>query len=109
MMRNRREFLKGAVCAGGAAAMLGQTGCTTFSGLTAQRRKSMVGFRAEPLEKVRVGVIGVGHRGPGAVGRLSRIPGVEVRAISDLFEDRVAKQNKYLTDKGLTAPEAYFG
>ena len=109
MMRNRREFLKGAVCAGGAAAMLGQTGCTTFSGLTAQRRKSMVGFRAEPLEKVRVGVIGVGHRGPGAVGRLSRIPGVEVRAISDLFEDRVAKQIKSLTDKGLPAPEAYFG
>ena len=104
MRTDRRGFLKGAVCAGGAAALLGQTGCTSFSGLMAQRRKSMIGFRAEPLEKVRVGIIGVGHRGPGAVNRLSRIPGVEIRAIGDLFEDRVARQIKALTDKGLPAP-----
>ena len=105
MRTDRRGFLKGAVCAGGAAALLGQTGCTSFSGLMAQRRKSMIGFRAEPLEKVRVGIIGVGHRGPGAVNRLSRIPGVEIRAIGDLFEDRVARQIKALTDKGLPAPK----
>ena len=69
----------------------------------------MAGFRAEPLEKVRVGVIGLGHRGPGAVQRLSSIPGVEITALGDLYEERVAKQVKALADKGKPAPQTYNG
>ena len=109
MKMNRRGFLSAAAWAGGLAGTLAQPGCAAFTGFSERKGKSMMGFRAAPLANVRVGIIGVGHRGPGAVGRLSNIPGVEIKAISDLFEDRVAKQVKVLTDKGKPAPTPYFG
>ena len=109
MKMDRRGFLKAAAWAGGLASALVQPGCAAFSGVAQRKGKSLVGFRAAPLEKVRVGIIGVGHRGPGAVGRLLNIPGVEIRAVSDLYEDRVAKQVKAVTDKGRPAPVPYFG
>ena len=109
MKTDRREFLKAAAWAGGVMAALGQTGCASFPGGGGHTRTSMMGFRAEPLEKVRVGIIGVGSRGPGAVHRLSAIPNVEITAVSDLFEDRVDRQVKALADKGKPAPARYFG
>ena len=105
MEMDRRGFLKTAALAGAVA----QVGCQQLEGFHMRKGTSMAGFRAEPLAKLRVGIIGVGHRGPGAVGRLSQIPNVTITAISDLYEDRVAKQVKALTDKGNPAPHAYFG
>ena len=109
MRMDRRGFLKAAAWAGGLAGAFAQPGCAVFSGVAERKGQCMVGFRAAPLEKVRVGIIGVGHRGPGAVGRLSSIPGVEIKAICDLYEDRVARQVKVVTDKGQSAPTPYFG
>ena len=77
MMRNRREFLKGAVCAGGAAAMLGDRLYHVFR-VDYAVAQSMVGFRVEPL-KVRVGVIGVGTgRAVGRLRILGRGPAISV-------------------------------
>ena len=45
---------------------------------------NMCGFKAPKLEKVRVGFIGVGNRGSGAVYRMNHIDGVEIKAISDI-------------------------
>ena len=109
MRTNRRGFIKAAAWAGGVAGVLAQPGCAAFKAFPDRKGRSMVGFSAAPLEKVRIGIIGVGHRGPGAVGRLSSIPGVEIKAICDLYEDRVAKQVKVVTDKGQPAPKPYFG
>ena len=36
-------------------------------------QKSMLEFRAKPLETVRVGFVGLGMRGPGAVQRFTNI------------------------------------
>ena len=41
-------------------------------------------------DKVRVGVVGLGHRGVESMLTCCAIPGVEVVAICDLYEDRVA-------------------
>jgi predicted dehydrogenase len=46
---------------------------------------TMQGFAAPALKKVRVGVVGLGMRGPGAVHRLANIPGVEVCGLCDLY------------------------
>lgn len=109
MKMDRRGFLRAAAWAGGLAGALTLPGCAAFSGFEERKGKSMVGFRAAPLEKVRVGLIGVGHRGSGAVARLAGVPGVEIKAICDLYEDRVAKQVKVLADKGKPAPTPYAG
>ena len=39
---------------------------------------NMCGYAAPKLDTVRVGVVGLGMRGPGAVQRLSVIEGVEI-------------------------------
>jgi predicted dehydrogenase len=43
------------------------------------------------LEKVRLGVIGLGGRGSGLHGLLLNMDDVEVPAISDVYEDRMEK------------------
>ena len=69
----------------------------------------MVGFAAEPIELVRVGVIGLGMRGPGAVNRLSHIDGCQVVALCDIREDCVKKSQQILERNGKPAAAEYFG
>jgi len=102
---NRRKFLISAAVAGAFA----QTGCRSVYLRPSRQGASLTGFRAAPLEKVRVGVIGIGHRGSGAVGRLASIANVEITALCDLYEERVARQVKVLADRGKPAPATYFG
>ena len=71
-------------------------GCTprqpesNLSGILDSVRKAhsqkfnMSGYAAPALPVVRVGVIGLGDRGSGAVERLSFIEGVEITALGDL-------------------------
>lgn len=105
----RRTFL-GLV---GAAGLAG--GCRTdvpvfsSSGYVNRDGKGMAGFRAAPMEKVRVGVIGLGHRGSAAVPRLCLLPKMDIRAVCDIYEDRAMGQVKTVTDAGRPAPKAYFG
>lgn len=101
----RREFLVSAALTG----LVAQTGCRSLAQFPGGNGARLAGFRAAPLERVRVGIVGLGHRGPGAVRRLASIPGVEVAALCDLYEDRVAKQVKVLTDLGKPVPATYFG
>ena len=54
----------------------------------------LIGFRCDPLETVRVGFVGLGMRGPGAVERFTHIPGVEIKALCDLYPERVEKTQK---------------
>lgn len=62
-----------------------------------------------PLEKIRVGVIGLGMRGKGAVKRLSKIRDVELVALCDLREEMVVKAQKTVTDDGRPPAKTFFG
>lgn len=70
---------------------------------------NMSGFAAPKIDIVRVGVIGLGSRGPGAVERLSKIDGVEIKALCDKLPDRVDKAQKILEKNGLPAAKGYTG
>ena len=100
----RRGFLKASGMVG-AASMMGAVGCK----VPGRKNPHVGGLACKPLETVKVGVIGLGMRGPGAVYRLSAIPGVRVVALSDLFESRVKGPTKWLTDRGFAAPKGYYG
>ncbi|MDD4102406.1 MAG: Gfo/Idh/MocA family oxidoreductase [Kiritimatiellae bacterium] len=106
---NRRTFLKQAAWACGGTAALAASGCGTLSGQAGVRSSSMLGFSAEPLKKIRIGVIGVGARGTGAVKRLPKIPNVTITALSDLREERVTLNQKILKDNGLPEAKGYSG
>ena len=62
--------------------------------------KYMGDFSAPAIETVRCAFIGVGERGSGHVAQFSEIEGVEVVAISDLYEDLVKKAEKESIEKG---------
>ncbi|MFM9587567.1 hypothetical protein ACKI11_48695, partial [Streptomyces caniscabiei] len=57
----------------------------------------MVGYAAKPIEKVRVGFIGLGMRGPDAVKRFTYIPGTEIVALCDVEPERVDSAQAILT------------
>lgn len=109
MKSNRRDFLKAASFAG-AGAMAGGllTGCSpkepvsNLAGIIEAVKKShsqkfnMSGYAAPAVPFVRVGFIGLGDRGSGAVERLSYIEGIEIKALGDLRQVATAASQKYL-------------
>lgn len=72
-------------------------------------QQDMIEFAAAPMEKVRVGIIGLGMRGSDAVERMMYVPGAEVVAVCDIEPKRVEKAVKTVTDAGRKAPAAYSG
>lgn len=46
-------------------------------------QKSVIGLTAPKMEVVRVGFVGLGMRGPGAVSRFTHIPGTQIVALCD--------------------------
>lgn len=51
----------------------------------------MGGYGAEPLKEVRAAFIGLGYRGKGHLEFFASLPNTKVVALSDLYEDNVAK------------------
>ena len=62
-----------------------------------------------PLQTVRVAFVGLGMRGPWAVMRFCRIPGVEIVALCDYEEARAAALQNELRNAGLAPADIYYG
>ena len=72
-------------------------------------QKSVLGLKTAPMETVRVGFIGLGMRGPGAVERFTHLHGVDIKALCDLYPERVDSAQAILARRGFPAAEAYSG
>ena len=72
-------------------------------------QQDMIAFAAEPMESVRVGFIGLGMRGPGAVRRWCQIDGTEIIALCDINQQGIDKSQKYLTNAGRNKAVEYLG
>ena len=75
----------------------------------AKGQQSMLGFAAAPIPVVRVGIIGLGMRGPGAVTRLGFIDNVEIRALCDLYPERIEENQQILEKAGAPRADEYSG
>ncbi len=79
---NRRDFLKTSLAAGAAAA----------GGLSLARTAHAAGS-----DVIRIGLIGCGHRGPGAANdAMTADPGVRLVAMTDIFADHVRDRRERL-------------
>ncbi|MTB52175.1 Gfo/Idh/MocA family protein [Lewinella sp. W8] len=89
---DRRKFLKkstlGAAALAAGARLAGQSDTPSSRPQNAQY---MGDFAAPPIEKIRAAFIGVGARGGYHLQFFAGLPGTEVVAISDLYEDNVMK------------------
>ena len=75
----------------------------------AEGQTSMLGFAAEPIDTVRVGIIGLGMRGKGPLKRMSFIDGVKIVAICDLHQDRIDKSQARLEKYKMPRADEYVG
>lgn len=72
-------------------------------------QKDVVGLVTPKLDTVRVGFIGLGMRGPGAVERFTHIPGTKVVALADIRPERVEATQKILDKAGVARAAEYSG
>ncbi|NDV95360.1 gfo/Idh/MocA family oxidoreductase [Dysgonomonas sp. 521] len=66
-------------------------------------------LRTDPLPTVRVAFIGLGMRGPGAVSRMTHIPGVEIVALCDVEQKNTQKVNEILVKRGFPKAQEFYG
>lgn len=93
---NRRDFLRlSSMASVGLAGTAFISSCKTSSNpgiLASPKGKgqnfNMSGYAAPKLDTVRIGFIGLGMRGPGAVERMSYIEGVDIRGLCDLRPEK---------------------
>src|SRR5512136_2089926 len=70
---------------------------------------NMCGYSAPKLDKVRVGFIGLGNRGPVNVDAIAYVEGVEIKALCDKRMVRVENSQKILSKHGLPPASEYGG
>lgn len=102
MKSNRRDFLKLAgvtgiglmgSCSTGGSSVTGSETSNLGHILKQSKQKvaqvfNMSGYSAPAIDKVRVGLVGCGSRGSGAITRLSYIEGVEIKGLCDVVPEK---------------------
>ncbi len=107
---SRREFLTLAAVAGsglGLAEGLGASRDAAAPTGAKPGQKRVFGLKFPPMDKVRIGLIGVGGRGSALLGNLLDIDGVEIKAICDIVPDRVKSAQDRVVAKGQPNPPGY--
>ena len=94
---NRRKFLKTTAIS---AAALTAASRLSASSPHKSKGKYMGDFSAPKLETVRVAFIGLGARGSGHLKSISKLDGVDIVAVSDLYEDNVKTNSKIAKELG---------
>lgn len=92
-MSKRRDFIKlsGLTSAAFLAeTFLGQNRAASYPSILppAAKRFNMNGYAAPALEKVRIGFIGLGMRGPTHVNGMSHVEGVEIKGLCDIRPEK---------------------
>jgi predicted dehydrogenase len=93
---DRRSFLKTGAAAGAAWAV-GREGFAVDAS----------DVKARPIDKVRIGLVGIGARGTGLLDVLLDLEGVAIKAVCDIIPDRVAKAQATVTAAKQPKPTGY--
>ncbi len=100
--QSRRNFLKVMTAAGATLAL-----ANTAKAQPAAEGKNVALLKTPPMEKIRVGFIGVGARGSGHVGSMLKLEGVEVTAICDTHEPSRKASVARCVKEGRKEPAGY--
>jgi hypothetical protein len=111
----RREFLKVGAAAG-IGAVLGKSGISagrddagrgTRRSTPALSGDTLIEFKVAPIDPVRIGFVGVGGMGSAHVRNFMKIEGVEIKAVCDIVEEKVARIQQWCVEAGRPKPEGY--
>ena len=101
---NRRDFVKLGMAAGAVSGLSG-LGAADAAPETAEADTPFLG--APPMERVRIGFVGVGIMGTSHLRNLLRIEGVEIKAVCDVLEEKVERARDLVEAAGHARPEGY--
>lgn len=100
---SRRDFLKATAATLGAAAV---TSGEAAAG-PAQAAPDTLLFSAPPLDRVRVGFVGVGGMGTVHLENYLALEGVELKAVCDIDPAHAERARKKVVDAGQPSPTLY--
>jgi predicted dehydrogenase len=106
---DRRKFLASTIGVGSmlaSSATQGQSQPTTATPPPAVRH-APAPIASAPLDVVRVGMVGMGDRGTYLLQILLSIEGVQIRAVCDPVESKVARSQRLVEERHLPKPEGY--
>ena len=103
---NRREFIKMGAAAG-LGAVLSPAHRAAFGREPAGGGRTLIEFKVPPINPVRIGFVGVGLQGSSHVQNFLKIEGVEVKAVCDIVEEKVARIQQWVVEAGQPKPEGY--
>ena len=72
-------------------------------------QENVLGLTVPAMDTVRIGIVGIGARGSGAVSRLTYVPGTKITALCDVRPERVEWAQGVLASRGLPAAAGYSG
>ena len=102
---DRRDFIKMGAVAGLGSALGGLSllGCAG----TRIKGEARTEFKVPPIDPVRMGFVGVGGMGSAHVRNFLDIEGVEIKAVCDIVESKVARIQQWVVEAGQPKPEGY--
>jgi predicted dehydrogenase len=115
MGSNRRRFIRnitvgmGTLATGVSAIAATKENSLEPMAVSGLQQFNMSGYKAPKLDKVRIGFVGLGMRGPGAVKRMSYIEGVEIVALCDKRPEKITAAQAILAKAGLPKAKEYTG
>jgi predicted dehydrogenase len=98
---SRRDFV-----AAGAVAGLGAALVPAFGKAQAPQQATPL-FTAPPLERVRMGFVGIGGMGSVHLDNYLQLEGVEVKAVCDIVPEKVTRAKQKVVEKGQPEPGGY--
>ena len=104
---NRRNFLKKTTRAGLGLAIGGTALSSAAQNPNLLSDLAAYPFKLPKIEKVRIGMIGVGGMGTAHVNNFVKIEGCEIVAVCDIVESRVERAQKIVEDAGFKKPQGY--
>jgi len=102
---NRRDFMRSVAVAGAGLAI----GTELFASdlPEAMPLPSVPAVPGKPMERVRIGFVGVGLQGTSHVENLLKVEGAEIVAVCDIVESKVARTQDMIEKAGFKRPEGY--
>lgn len=103
---NRRDFVRLGVAAGAGLSLAGAAAAQTAAPEAAATPHF---FAAPPLERVRIGFVGVGNMGTNHLNNLVKLEGVDIKAVCDIVEERTVRAQDLVEAAGQPRPAGYSG
>jgi predicted dehydrogenase len=103
---SRRDFLKATTAGLASVAALPAAGAAA-SGAEPTAAPATLLFKAEPIDRVRVGFVGVGGMGTVHLENYIAIEGVEIKAVCDIDQSHAERASKKVVEAGQPTPMLY--